>query len=433
MLCVPGRSDLIGGMRSRPATEVARVRGGDRVLGVISTALSGASNLVVQLLVAAFVSTTEFASFSIVGVTLLFALGIARVSIGQVDLVRGLPGPDHGPVTTAWVASAMLLLGGAAMVALGSLVGPMLVDVGWGIVAAAVFVLQDAARFRTFRVGRPGLAATSDLLILVVSVGGVLAAAATGMVSEWALAVWTGATLIGFVVIAIPLRFWPDPRRGGGRAWGVTHRDLIVPGVGEFALSAALPYALNWVVLALGGPAALAGFRLMQLIFAGISNLAQGISATSIPSVVDIGSPRHARRLLGIESTALLGVGVVATVFCLAIPSAWGVAAFGATWLAALAYLVPCAIQGIVNAVSFPIVALLRILGFATFSLYVRIATVPLIAVLVFGGTALLGAPGVAWGLAAAHLVALAVRGGRVHRSLSRLAATGDSLPRRSS
>jgi O-antigen/teichoic acid export membrane protein len=388
------------------------------LFAVASTVFSGVGNVLVQLVLAALLGTSDFGRFTLASSSIIFVLGAGRALIGQTDMLRGSAGPDLRPAGAAYVLSAVLALAGI-VVALAGLTDSMGTTslIGIAIAVSSIFVLQDASRFRAFRVRRAWVAATSDLLSLILVFGGLAIVSRIGMTATAAIAIWSVATAVGFLVVVRPLSYFPSPR--AGVTWLIGNRDLVLPSAGEFVLQAGLPYLLNWVLVGLGGFGALAGYRLIQLLFAGVANIAQGINSASLPRIVDSRSPTLARRLAGIEVALLSTISLSVFLVLWLSPQSWGMAVFGNTWTQLGPFLVAGSIHGLVNALAVPNYSLLRLLGHARFSFVVRLWTVALSIGAVAVGVALIGPPGLAWGMATVAAAAYCVRVARSRSALS--------------
>jgi hypothetical protein len=396
-------------------------------MGIASTAVSGLGNVLLQILVAAYTTTPEFGAFALEASTILLVLGFGRLVIAQTDLIRGSSEADSGVSGAAWLFAAFLLAAGLAASGLAVWASwpPIVVAVGVAVAASSVFVLQDTARFRCFRIRRPGLALISDAIVFVLSIAGLTLAGSVGLAGPAAIPVWAGATLVGFAVIAAPIGFTPALREGW--RWIRGQRDLMLTGGGEYVLQAGLPYLLNWVLAGLGGLAVLAGYRLAQLLFAAVSNVAQGLNSVSMASIVDSGDPAFARRVIARERAVVIfaAVGVLSVVVLL--PEPWGIAAFGSTWREMAAFTLPVAVHSLAIALSVAGFAVLRLLGFARFSLIVRVGTALAIVGLVAVAVPV-GAVAVAWALAATTFAATAIREWRLQLELGRLKSSGRRL-----
>jgi hypothetical protein len=397
--------------------------------GISSTALSGLSNLIVQLFVASGTDADRFGEFAIASSTVIFLLGLARAVIGQTDMLRGGRRADSRPIGTAYVIAFGTLVIGMALSAIGSLLSYDLVStLGCSVAISSVFILQDSARFRCFRMQRSLLALVSDSVVFASAVGGLLLLDHLGAVADGALWIWGGATLAGFLTIVVPLKYYPRFAGDGSRGWLSEHRDLTIPSAGEYILQAGVPYALNWLVLAVGGFSALAGYRLIQLLFAGISNLAQGMNAVTLPQVVNAMDPVLAVRVLRQEAVIITIASGAAFAVLVGMPESAGLDLFGSSWQSLGLFLVPGSLHGLANALSVPIYSSLRLLGYARFSLVVRACSVLATLSLAALGAVLWEAPGIAWGIALVASAAYIVRLLTTVASLRRLIRDGDGI-----
>jgi O-antigen/teichoic acid export membrane protein len=398
------------------------------LFGIASTTISGLSNVVVQLVVAALLVPVDYGRFALSAATLLLLLGLVRVVVGQTDLLRGDAGRDPGALAAAWVVAAPLAAAGCAGFAVAGAAGSAEAQaVCLAVAVSGIFVLQDTARFRCFRMRRAGLALASDLVVLAVALGGLTLVQASDAPATTALLVWTAGALAGFLLLAVPLGSAPRFRQG--IRWLRARRDIAAPAGAEFALQSVVPYALYGVIALVGGLGALAGYRLIQLVFAPVANLAQGLDAVLMPRIVDSRDAALARRRWMAQWAVLIAASVLLAVVVAVAPREWGVAIFGATWPLALAFVLPAAIHGVANALAIPAYSALRLLGRARFSLGLRVASVVAIAVAAPTGALLGGAVGIAWALAAVAALALAIRTARALLDLAPLARTGRPLP----
>ena len=286
---------------------------------------------------------------------------------------------------------------------------------------------QDCIRYRSFRERRAGVALLSDgvatgALIILVPVMLTLQPSPAA-----ALAAWTVATGIGAIAGAIPLRYAPrGPRSGGG--WVFENRDLVAPAVGEYAIQSALPYALNFVILGLGGLDALAGYRLAQLLFAVIANLATGLNNVTLPYVVEHRSPRTARRVAHAESLVIVLLGGIVLAALFAVPTQLGVDLFSAAWTSMLAFAWSASVHGVVNALAVPVFSLLRLIGLARYSFFVRIASaVATLLAAIIASTA--GPVAVAWALALPATAAYLARWVGAELRVAALVREGGTIP----
>jgi len=392
--------------------------------GILSTAFSGLSNVLVQLVVASFSTAGGFGEFALASSTILFLMGAGRAVVAQTDVLRGLPGHDQAPINAAYVIAAVCVAAGTVLALVGIVEPTGIVStIGISTALSSVFILQDSARFRCFRMRRSGVAFGSDVLVLLVAIAGLMLIRESASIAQLAIVVWAAATFVGLVFVAVPLRYFPGPSEKP--EWISSHLDLVGPSSGEYLLQSGLPYALNWVIIAVGGYDALAGYRLIQLLFAAVSNLAQGLNAVTLPHIVDSRSPARAKVTMKLEFVTLALVSVVVVVVLQVLPRSWGELAFGASWLALDVFLLPGALHGASNALSVSNFSLLRLLGFAKYSFLVRVWSTFAALVLVAVGVIWMGAVGAAWGMAIVATGAYVVRLLRTRRELNFLDHNG--------
>lgn len=387
------------------------------ILGVSSTALSGFTNLIIQLAVATYLSAEAFGEFSLLSATIILLLGAGRATIGQTDLLRGTPSHHSGPATTAYISAAVLVLSGGLIYSLAMLLQlPLMLPLGVGVGASSVFILQDAARFRAFRVGRPGVALFSDVILTAGVVTTLVWIPLTSAPERSAVVGWTISTLIAFLPAAVVLRFIPSRST---IAWIRRERDIVSPAFGEYVLQSLLPYAVNWVIVAVAGLGALGGYRIAQLLFAALINFATGLNATTIPRIVDRGDREFAKRKLSHNVRLLTALGALLAGTLYLVPPRFGEQVFGTTWLLALPFVIPAALHGLVNSLGVMNFAILRLVGHARFSFKVRVWSSVLALPAVSLGVWLGGALGAAYALAITASIAYSARAVRARKALA--------------
>ena len=384
-----------------------------------STAMSGAGNLVAQLLVAVLTTAREFGLFSLASATIIFVLGATRSIIGSTDMVRGSATSDRGAISAAYFLSLAAAAAGVLVIVVAGFAGSTeALLIGIALAGSSVFILQDAQRFRAFRELRPHVAFVSDALALLLSLAGFVAVGLSQLPIEFMLLAWIGATAAGAAYSTASLRHFPRGTPSPG--WLLAHRDLVFPTSAEFLLQAGLPYALNWLVAALSGLDSLAGYRLGQLLFAFLANIAQGLDATFLPRISDTRDRSLARNLLRTQFLAVSVLAVTAVVALLLVPAPVGAAIFGGSWVEMLVYFWPVALHGWANAAAVPVYSGLRVFGLAAFSLRVRLWTTVISIVGVLAAIPVFGVVGLAWVMAITAVAALAWRSARIRRELGR-------------
>lgn len=387
--------------------------------------------MVVQLVVASIATVGGFGEFALASTTILFLLGAGRAVIAQTDVLRGRPGHDQSPINAAYLIAGVTLGVGGILALLGMVEATgMLTTLGTATACSSVFILQDSARFRCFRMRRSKISFGSDLVVLAAALIGLYLIRDSENIAQNAVLVWSVATFLGLIVVAIPIRYFP--RRPVQMGWLASQKDLVGPSSGEYLLQSGLPYLLNWVFVAVGGYDALAGYRLIQLLFAVVSNLAQGLNAVTLPRIVDSRSPFIARATMRFEFVVLLAIAAMALFTLFLLPDSWGEFAFGETWIALGVFLLPGALHGATNALLFSNFSLLRLLGYAKYSFLVGVWSTLAAVVLVSIGVLLWGAVGAAWAMAIVAVGGYVVRLVRTSRELRFLTSNCIEIPDRS-
>ncbi len=380
-----------------------------RLNALVATAIASLGNVVVQLLAARVLDASEFANFALSAATVLFVAGLTDTVVGQTDLIRGDLEPDPVFASVGYLLTGVTITGGMVISVVAWLVdSESVTTAGVAVMCSASFILRYLARSRAFRVSRAGWAAFSDTVVLVLSAGSLLFVTPGHYSSIGILLVWTGATAVGFLILVYPLHYWGKLTLA--TTWWRNNHDLAIPSTLEYFLQSAVPYALNWVILLVGGAGALAGYRIAQIVFGSLGTLAQGLSAFEIPQL-SLHLTRHRIHQLLIRNAVLLmlpAAGLVAAMYGL--PYELGAALFGGSWSSVPAFIVVGAFHGLLNALLIVNLPILRMLGDARYSLSIQIITVLLVPMACFGLGTYYGAVGVAWGLALTALVGYVTR-----------------------
>jgi O-antigen/teichoic acid export membrane protein len=259
------------------------------------------------------------------------------------------------------------------------------------------------------------MALLSEVLITTFAIGTFILFRGTITSAEEVIWLWGLVVTAGFLLSARTLQYW-----GGldnARNWWLRNRDLMVPGSMEFLLQYAVPYVLNWVILIMGGAAALAGFRVVQLLFGALGNIAQALTAVELPSLTENYSHSKLRRVM-FNNAVLLTISAAALWVSVSIlPTPLGVRVFGESWHSIFPFLLAGAIQGLITSLSAFNFQALRILGEARYSLSIRFLTTLILPVasIVLGWA--YGAVGVAWSLTCVSVLGYSLR---LHRLLVR-------------
>lgn len=389
-------------------------------VGVIDAGVSSLSNTVIQIVAAALLAAHAFGLFSLAVATGVWLIGAARGAIGEVDLLRGSRSTDSGPLAAVAAISIPLLASG--IVLLGGAVAAQSEQGKWvaiALVLSPVLVVQDALRYRAFRMDIAPSALIGDSVWLAVIALGSTAAfimnfSAGPLFALWILGAASGACFQYRSVGTIPGSL------SEGKRWFANHRDLIRPIGWEYLLRTGVPYASNFIVIGVGGLEALAGYRLAQVIFGPSTVLASGINAVAAPEMADPQRRHQLRERLNFQIMAAIVSTAAIMTLALLLPERVGSTLFGQSFSQLGPFLIPVAIHATINAASVPNSTAIRILGLARKSLHVRIVSTPISVVALAVGAHLLGGAGVAWALALTAAAAYGVRAGLVRLALSR-------------
>lgn len=391
--------------------------------GLASTGFSGVTNIIVQLIAAILLTTEDFALFSLGATTIILFIGLSRIMVGQVDVIRGTRQSDTRPTSAAYFVCLVVALTGALLMTLALILGGQILWViSLSIFISSIFILQDNLRFRSFREGSPGVALVSDLVMFAVSLLGLAFLFLFDLNQVYmVLALWAVSATAGAAVGIRILRYYTNTFLGG-IVWFKANKDIIVPSAGEYALISGLPYMVNFLVLFVGGPEALAGYRLIQLILAGVGNIAVGLNATAVPRLVNADTTSAARRMRSWTGIALSIIIAIITFLIIVIPEVLGLSVFGDNWTYMQPFIWVGAFHAWFNALGVTNMAILLVLRLAVTSFWIRLATVLIGLVLTLLAAHQVGDPVlIAWGIAFPTIVAHCVRVALVSLELRKL------------
>jgi O-antigen/teichoic acid export membrane protein len=305
--------------------------------GLLDQGLSAGTNLLLAVVVARTVSSTEFGAFALVYAVFIVLVPLLR-STGPTVLAIEHAG-SAGPALTAAVRGAAgyalgtgLLLGGAAAavgVLVGGLLGPPLVVLG---VTLPLLLLQDTWRGVFLAKGDPCSALRNDAVWVAVML--TLLAPMLLLHAEppvWVfLAVWAAGGVAGAAFGARQLRLLPAVRLP--HVWLREHRPLALPLLVAELLTQVPPH-LAYVLLPLVADLHELGvLRASYLFFGPLGLLYQGLGALALPDAVRASDPRRTHRLALRLTAALMTVAVawgIAVVLC---PDSVGRAVVGEAW-----------------------------------------------------------------------------------------------------
>lgn len=376
--------------------------------GLASTGFSGITNIIVQLIAAILLPTEDFARFSLGATTVILIIGLSRMLVGQVDVIRGAREGDCKPISASYLMSIIVAVLGVILLAASLAARSQILSIiAVSIFISSAFIIQDNLRFRAFRQGRAGVALASDLVMFAGAVLGLLVILFIDAKEDYiVLTVWAISAVMG-AGIGIHILKYYNITVLDGKAWFKENRDIIIPSAGEYLLIAGLPYMVNFLILFVGGAEALAGYRLIQLILAAVGNIAVGINSTAVPRLVNYNTTGAARKMRQKTSIGLSAIIIIITVCILVLPENFGLGLFGENWINMQPFIWVGAFHAWVNALGVTNMAVLRVLGLAVTSFWIRLVTVFIGLTLTLLAADHTGDPVlIAWGIAVPTIVA---------------------------
>lgn len=428
-----------------------------RLVVMADQAASALSNVLVAVLVARASGPVAFGAFSLAMVASQLAVGATRSLVGEPLLSlysaggaserRRLAADLQGTtLLLAAVTSAVLVV---VALTIGGVSGSALLALA---VVLPLVLVQDTWRF-LFIVDRPGWALVVDLVWLAAVAVAVPLAPDTADVG-WYVVAWGATGGLGALAGVALMRAWrsvpaesaeapaaseaarasaaarsPVGQRPHPWRWLVEHRATGGRFLGEFVTARA---SSDLVLTALGVVAGLAalGAAKASLVYYGLLNtLHAGIYLAVVPEGARRrGRPAELRRVLVVTSAGLVAVAAAWMVVGLLLPDAWGGHLFGATWGRAEEIMLPMGLAMVLGGVHSGALLGLRSLADARRSLRARLWSTPWMVAGPLAGALVAGAPGFAWGFAAARGVAAVIWWWTFRQALDEVdpAAAGD-------
>lgn len=376
--------------------------------------LSSVTNVALTVIVARSVSGTEFGGFALAITVYILAVLVVRAICGQPLLLAHAAA--SGVLAQRRVTEEALGLGlafglGASalgLVAAASTSGSLqraLLPLG---VLLVPLVLQDVCRYVAFAQGKPRRAFGNDLLWTVgqgVSMGVVIAAghaSVASLVWAWGLAGTVAGALALGVTAAVP-------RVKAGLRFFWVNRGLCGRFMGEVLITSGAVQVTLVGVAFISGPIDVGALRGAPVLF-GPLNLLFAASLTGLLAEmahVAHEGPDRLRSQCRLISVGALVVSAGYGAVLVFLPAAAGRAALGDTWHLTDPLLVPFAVQYAAVGVCLGEVVGLRALASAHRSFGVCWRFTVLFLVFGIGGEWRWGAPGAAWGMAVAAVLAI--------------------------
>ncbi len=308
---------------------------------LIGQGLSSSSNFVLSVLVLSRASRVEFATLSVVLTTYTFLVLLLRSVVGlPVTLLysHGLGrGNERDFRAAAGVTLVVSVVAGAALL-VAAAVSPR--DRGQLVVLGAalpLLLLQDAARYAWFAMGRPRMAAEADGLWVLLQVVGsalVLTLAGTGAPATLLLGAWAGAGAVSGCFLVLRTRLWPAP--AAGYRWLVAHRALCGKLVTDYLVGAGSHYAVFFGLAVVAGSDELGRLKAAQTFLGPLIVLLLGGAVFGVPESVRAGAdPARLWRLTRRLGGALVGASVACGAVVYAVLPVIGPATFPDAWAGA--------------------------------------------------------------------------------------------------
>jgi len=384
-------------------------------LGVTDQVLSSFTNFVVSFGVARSVGTRGLGIFGLAFATYAVALGVSRALNTDPVVVRhSASTPDEWRRATSTATGAAVGFGlavGAAL-AVGSLALRGETAAVFRVLALGLpaLLLQDAWRWSFVAARRTGAAVVNDLVWALTLVPSLVVLAATDRASTTNLTIaWVTAAGVAALVGLLQAHLVPTPLAPWG--WWRAHRDLGPRYLGEFVVSGGVTELIFYAVGAIAGLVALGSLRAAWLMIGPFNVVLMGIVLVAVPEVARL-RVRAPERLVGacvLVSAALAGLVVALTAVLLSVPEGAGRRLLGANWEVGRAVLVPVALYTLSSAAATGASIGLRALAAAKRSFAARLAVAPVMIGAALTGSAVAGASGAAWGMAAANSIAVVV------------------------
>lgn len=387
-------------------------------------ALSSLSTFAVTILAASAASATEFGHFAVAFTLYLFLLGVSQALVNQVFLMRfPAVGADEALLGARSAAGLALVFGlvcaavvGPAGLALAGAAGPSIATIA---VFFPVLFVQESWRGVLIGRGRPQAATLNDAVRTVLQLGSMAAVVGAGRSEpNLLLAVWGAAAVVAAVLGAVQVGGFPSPM--AGLRFARRHADisrflvaewLLVLGAGQVGL-----LVVGW----LASPADVGALRGAQTLLGPMNILGLGVFSFMLTELVRRPSlpVRSVRRAAAAAGGVLAQITVVWGLCLLALPDAVGTAVLGETWSATRSVLLPMTLYlaGATGATG--TLAVLRSMGDARSTFLVNTVLGPLILGGAVVGVLVAGAPGAAWGFAAATILVVPLFWLRMERTM---------------
>jgi O-antigen/teichoic acid export membrane protein len=383
------------------------------VWNIVDQALSALSNVLLSVIVARSVDQAGFGAFSIAFLVFGIALAVSTSIVGQPLAIRySSQSVDALRSATGRAAGLALLI--SLVAAVGCLVVGQLISgqTGRALVALSVILpgllIQDTCRMAFFALGQARSAALIDGVWTVAQLGilGLLILAGQTSVQQLILA-WGVAAAISAALGLRMLRTIPRPERA--LAWLREHADLNRYLFAEYFLGLGASQIAILLVGFIASATAVGSLRAAQVLLGPLAIFGSAAFQFAVPEVARRTNMSAQRRwVFGLSISGALGsLTAVYVVVLLVLPRAFGVELFGDSWDGAEAVLLAMGLSSLMSSLANGPAGVLYGMGQAQRTFRINLAKAPVLLCLVLSGTAIWGASGAAWGLAATELISL--------------------------
>lgn len=371
--------------------------------------ISSGTNAVLAFLVARAVSVTDFGGFALAFTVFSVVTGLSRALSTMPLSIRFTTSdaPEFDRATAAAVGTA-ITLGGIA--GLACLVAGLVLDgaAGTALLVLAILLpgllMQDAWRLVFFAEGRPAAAALNDAFWAVtqlLAVGGFLLAGRSTIAPM--LFAWGGAAAAAAALGKRQSGVWPQPRKAW--VWLRSHHDLTRYLLAEYVTVQGAQQAALLVMASIGSLSVIGALRGAQVILGPTTILAVGMNAFALPemsrrraTMTERGWNLGAAALSAFVALAGIGWGLI----FLLLPDTIGVELLGDTWAGTQDVLLATIVGQAGAALGVGPATALYAMDRAGSTLRIHASFAPLMFTLGIAGVSYAGAPGAAWGMAAA-------------------------------
>ena len=310
-----------------------------RVLSITDQLVWSSANAFTLVGGARILSVEEFGQLSAAVIIILIAISLSRAFVTEPMLLRVSEPSDldhlgrdgRGPVLGAALVFAPVASMAAALLVF--VIPAVTAEVAIALlVATAVTVVQDSARFVALSLGRPDFALTGDAVWLVVALGFLASTTlSTTGTTALVLAWWAAGAGAGLIAGMVCLRSWPNVV--GGWFW-IKQTQRVGRGLAADVLIGIGSANLSLLLVGLvAGSDELAGLRGAYLLLGPMNSLTEGVYIAAIPALAGQTVASQTIHSQVVRLSALLFV--VWAIFAglmLALPESLAVDILGDTW-----------------------------------------------------------------------------------------------------